>query len=41
MRAVDTPRKLDKERVHDLDKLVLLNDVENLFDLIEEHDLLR
>jgi hypothetical protein len=38
--TVDTPRQLLEQRFHDLLKLLRFHDVQNLFDLVEEHDLL-
>lgn len=40
MLAIDTPRQLDEQGVHDLGKLVRLNDVQYLLNLVEKHDLL-
>jgi hypothetical protein len=40
MLAVDAPRQLLEQRLHDLLKFGRLHDVQNLFDLVEEHDLL-
>lgn len=40
MLTVDTPRQLLEQRFHDFLKLLRFHDVQNLFDFIEEHDLL-
>jgi hypothetical protein len=38
--TVDAPRQLLEQRFHDLLKLLRFHDVQNLFNLVEEHDLL-
>lgn len=38
--TVDTPRQLLEQRFHDLLKLLRFHDIQNLFDLVQEHDLL-
>lgn len=40
VRAIDTPRQLHKQRLHNLDKLIMLNHIQNLLHLIQEHDFL-
>lgn len=39
MLAVYAPAQLQEERLHDLCKLASLDDVHDLLDLVEEHDL--
>jgi hypothetical protein len=41
MLRTDTPRQLQEELNHDLLELDGLDDVQNLLDLVQEHDLLR
>ena len=40
MLAVDTPRQLLEQGFHDLLELLRFHDVQDLFDLVEEHDFL-
>lgn len=40
MGTVDTPAQLYEERLHDFGEFAGLDDIHDLLDLIEEHDLL-